>query len=90
MKNHMKIFWFMTFHKTLIGSKPLCIRFDKIGGFIRFYDGPRYLTLFCSEKYAIHDRILLSLLNLLSLKSSIIYFLTNFQKSKLILMILCQ
>ena len=45
-------------YKTLIGSKPLHIRFDKIDGFIRFYDGSRYLTLFGSEKYdAIYDRI---------------------------------
>ena len=29
-------------YKTLIGSKPLCIRFDKIDGFIRIYDGIRY------------------------------------------------
>ena len=44
----------MTFHisyKTLIGSKSLRIRFDKIDGFIRIYDGTRYLTLFGSEKY---------------------------------------
>ena len=45
-------------YKTLIGSKPLHTRFDKIDGFIRFYDGSRYLTLFSSEKYdAIYDRI---------------------------------
>ena len=45
-------------YKTLIGSKPLHIRFDKIDGFIRFYDGSRYFTLFSSEKYdAIYDRI---------------------------------
>ena len=44
--------------KTLIVSKPLRIRFDKIDGFIRIYDGTRYLTLFGSEKYdAICDRI---------------------------------
>ena len=37
-------------YKSLIGSKPLRIRFDKIEGFIRIYDGTRYLTLFGTEK----------------------------------------
>ena len=32
-------------YKTLIDSKPLRIRFNKIDGFIRIYDGTRYLTL---------------------------------------------
>ena len=36
-------------HKTLIGSKPLRIRFDKIDGLIRVYDGTRYLVLFGGE-----------------------------------------
>ena len=31
MKNHTKIFWFMTFY-TLFQSKPLCISFDKADG----------------------------------------------------------
>ena len=31
-------------YKTLICSKPLCIRFHKIDGFIRIYDGNIYLT----------------------------------------------
>ena len=29
----------------------LRIRFDKIDGFIRFYDGTRYLVLFGDKKY---------------------------------------
>ena len=36
-------------YKTLIGPKPLYIRFDKIYEFTRIYDGTRYLTLFGSE-----------------------------------------
>ena len=45
-------------YKTLIGPKPLLIRFDKIDGFIRIYDGTRYLTLLGSGTYdAICDRI---------------------------------
>ena len=60
------------------------IRFDKIEGFIKIYDGTRYLTLFGSEKYgAIYDRIRY----LVSLKIGIKYILL--QKSTLILMILC-
>ena len=45
-------------YKTLIGRKPLCIRFDKIDGIIRIYDGTRYLVLFDPEKYgSIYSRI---------------------------------
>ena len=32
-------------------AKLLCIRFDKIDGFIRVYGRTRYLVLFGSEKY---------------------------------------
>ena len=39
-------------HKTLISAKPFRIRFDKIeDGFIRVYDGTRYLVLFWGKKY---------------------------------------
>ena len=42
----------------MVCSKPLRIRFDKVDGFIRVYDGTRYLVLFCPEKYeAIYNRI---------------------------------
>ena len=45
-------------YKTLIGSKPLHVRFDKIDGFIRSYDGSKYLTFFGSEKHdSIYNRI---------------------------------
>ena len=45
-------------YKTLIEAKPLRIRFDKINGFIRIYDGTRYQVLFRSEKYdVIYSRI---------------------------------
>ena len=37
-------------YTTLIGPKPLHIRFDKIDGFIRVYDGTRYLVLFGGKK----------------------------------------
>ena len=38
-------------YKTLIDPKLLRIRFEKLDGIIRIYDGTRYLTLFGSEKY---------------------------------------
>ena len=44
-------------YKTLIDSKPLRVRLDKIDGFIRIYDETKYLTLFGSKKYdAIYNR----------------------------------
>ena len=33
------------YYKTLTGAKPLRISFDKVDGFIRVYDGTRYLVL---------------------------------------------
>ena len=38
-------------YKNLIDAKPLHIMYDKVEGFIRAYDGTRYLVLFGSEKY---------------------------------------
>ena len=72
-------------YKTLIDPKPMRIRLDKIGGFIRIYDGTRNLTLFGSQKYdAVYDRIRY----LISLKykykvASHTFFLTFFAKIKL-------
>ena len=44
-------------YKTLIGPKPLRIRFDKIDGFIRFYGESKYLVLLGLEKYdAIYNK----------------------------------
>ena len=41
-----------------MGSKPLCIRFHEIDGFIKIYDGIRYLLLFGSKLHnAISNRI---------------------------------
>ena len=45
-------------YKSLIDSKPLRVRFDKIDGFIRVYDGTRYLVLIRIKKYdSIYNRI---------------------------------
>ena len=42
----------------MIGAKPLRISFDEVDGFIRVYDGTRYLVLFGLEKYdAIYNMI---------------------------------
>ena len=72
--------------QTLIGAKPLRVRFDKIDGFIRVYDGSTYLVLFGPEKYdAIYGRIR----NLIGKKSCIMFFLKTKPKSKLILLVLC-
>ena len=35
--------------KNWIGAKPLHIMFDKVNGFIRDYDGTKYLVLFSSK-----------------------------------------
>ena len=37
---------YVILYKTLIGAKPLRIRFDKVVGFIRAYDRARYSALF--------------------------------------------
>ena len=50
-KSYENILVYNISYKTLIDAKPLCIRFDKIDAFIRFYDGTRYLVLFGSQKY---------------------------------------
>ena len=82
-KPHENIWIYDISNKT---SNSLHIRFDKIDGFIKSYNGTRYLALFGSEKYdAIYNRIRY----LVNQKSDITYiFLTISQKSKLILMVL--
>ena len=41
-----------------MGAKPLCVRFNKIKGFIKIYKGIRCLVLHDYERYnAIDDRI---------------------------------
>ena len=79
-KSHENILIYHFSYKTLTDPKSLRIRFNKIDGFIRIYDGTRYLTLFGSEKYdAIYDRIRY----LVSLKSGITYiFLSLFCKNQ--------
>ena len=51
-KSYKNILTYNISYKSLIDSnKPLPIRFDKTDGFIKVYDGTRYLALFGIEKY---------------------------------------
>ena len=62
-------------YKTLIGLKPLHIRFNQVDGFVRVYSGSRYLVLFKLEKYdAIYDRIKY----LISIKSGITHVFSHY------------
>ena len=45
-KSHECAMIFDIWNNTLIGPEPLRIRFDKIDGFIKIFDGTRYLTFF--------------------------------------------
>ena len=74
-------------YKSLIDATWSCIRFDEIDGFIRIYDGNRYMVLFGLEKW---DFIYNRIRYFISQKVvSHMFFLTIMRKSKLILMILC-
>ena len=48
-KSYENILVYNISYKSLIESKPLRIRFDKIDEVIRVYDGTRYLVLFGEE-----------------------------------------
>ena len=57
-KSHKNILIYDILYKPLVGAKPFRIRFDKIDGFIRDFDGTRYLILFSPGKCdAIYNRI---------------------------------
>ena len=74
-KSHGNILIYDISYKILIGPKPLRVRFFKIDGIIRIYDGTRYLTLFGSEKYeAIYSRIRCPI----SQKSGITYIFSHY------------
>ena len=68
-------------YKSLIGAKPLDIRSNKIDGFIRVYDGTRYLILYGPKKY---DTIYNRIRYLISQKSGITdVFSNNYDKIKI-------
>ena len=74
-KSHENILIYDISYKSLIGSKALRIRFDKIDWIVRIYDGTRYLTLFDTKKYdAIYDNIRY----LISIKSGINYIFSYY------------
>ena len=50
-KSQENILIYNSSYNTLIGAKPLSIRFNEINEFIRVYNGTRYLVLFGPEKY---------------------------------------
>ena len=57
-KTYENILIYDIWYKTFMGAKPLRIRFDEIDGFIKIYDGIRYLVLFASVLYnEIYNRI---------------------------------
>ena len=75
-KSYENILVYHISYKTLIGAKPLRIRFDKVDGFTRVYDGTRYLVLFGRGNYdAIWNRIRY----LISQESGIIYVISKNQ-----------
>ena len=49
-KSYENTFIYNISYKTLIDAKPLRIRLNKVDGFIRVYDGIRYLVLYSPEK----------------------------------------
>ena len=57
-----------------MGAKPFRIRFDKVDGFIRVYDGTRYSVLFGDEKY---DFISTRIRYLIGVKSGIAYVISH-------------
>ena len=70
-------------NKSLIDFDWLRIRFDEIDGFIRVYDGTRYLVLFGSEKC---DCIYSKIRCLINLKIGITYIIShNYAKIKVVL-----
>ena len=64
----------------MTGAKPLHIKFDNIEGFIRVYDGTRYLVLFGGEKY---DFLYNRIRYLIGVKIGITYVIShNYAKIK--------
>ena len=57
-EKHENILVYNISYKTLIGAKPLPVRFNKIDGFIRVCDETIYLVLYGSQKLdSIYNRI---------------------------------
>ena len=74
-------------YKTFMGAKPLRIRFDKVYGVIKIFDGTRYLELFGPKIYnAIYDiRMQIRINYLISKKSDAKYIINhNFARIRMI------
>ena len=57
-KSNENVLVYSISYKSFIDSKPLRIRLNKIDGFIRVYDGTRYLALSGNKKCdSIYNRI---------------------------------
>ena len=73
-KSYENILIYDISYKTFMSAKLVRIRFNKIDGFIKIYDGTRYLVLFGPERYdAIYDWIKY----ITSEKSGITYVIGN-------------
>ena len=64
-------------YKTLTGSKPFRITFNKIDGVISVCDETRYLVLFGAEKYDFIDFIYNRIRYLIEVKSGITYVISH-------------
>ena len=78
-KSHETILIYEISYKPLTGSKSLRNRFDKKDGFIKVYDGSKYLVLLGPEKY---DAICNRNRYLISLKCSITYIFSYYFAKK--------
>ena len=79
-KSYENVLVYNISYKSVIGAELLRIRFDKRDGFIRVYDGIRYLVLFKGEKY---DFIYNKFRYLIGVKSGITYVIShNYAKVK--------
>ena len=77
-KRYKNILVYNISYKTLIDAKPLRCGVDKINGFIRVYDGNKYLIL-CEK----HDFIYNKIRYLIRVKSSITHVVShNYAKMK--------
>ena len=86
-KSYKNILIYDVLCKTLTEVKPLHIMFDKVDGFIRDYDGTKYLGLFGLEK---HSYIYDTIRYLIGLKAVLhMFFPHNYAKSKFFQMMIC-
>ena len=82
-KSYEDILAYSISNKSLIDFDWLRIRFDEIDGFLRVYDGTRYLVLFGSEKC---DCIYSRIIYFINLKIGSTYIIShNYPKIKVVL-----